>query len=455
MPRDTARPPEHVQETAWRQRLLSVLPALTAVLCTAALALGLVVFGRPASASASASEIVRALPSAPPVSAWPGAGQAAMAVEGGGTYASPGQEPVPTASTAKLMTAYVFLSRHPLEPGQAGPSFIVSADEAARYPARLAASESVVPLWPGQHMTERQALEALLATSANNVADELARWYGSDPVGPVGPAGFVAEMNRTAHRLGMDATHYTDPSGLHTTNVTTAADQVRLLQAALRLPDFAILAGSSYTDVEGNHRANTNPVLGSDGVFAGKTGTTTAAGHNLVFAARRDTTAGSRVVVGAVLHQPDAATLTAAVRHVIAGSLVTAPVVHKDEVLAWARDGWGRSVALHAEHDLLVTGPPGSSAILAVEPGPPPAAGTPAGATAARAVVTGLRPTDESPVGDDGFGAPATGESHREGEQTGEKAGVALLTGTPLPRIPPLTWLPLRPLAWLAEAVAP
>ncbi|MFI8105390.1 D-alanyl-D-alanine carboxypeptidase family protein [Streptomyces sp. NPDC086023] len=422
---------------------MAVLPALTAVLCTAALALSLVAFGRPASASAS--EVVRALPGTPPSSAWPAAGQAALAVDGGGQYtSSPGQDPVPTASTAKLMTAYVFLSRYPLAPGQAGRSFTVSADEAARYPARLARSESVVPLRPGQRMSEREALQALLAASANNVADELARWYGSDPV------AFVAEMNRTAHRLGMDATHYTDPSGLHTTSITTAADQVRLLRAALRLPDFATLASSSYTDINGHHHTNTNPLLGRDGVFAGKTGTTRAAGHNLVFAARRETTAGPRIIVGAVLHQPDTATLKTAVQHLITNSLVTAPVVRKGEVLAWAHDDWGRSTALHAARDLLVTAPPGSSATLAIEPTTALTSSAPAGTTAARAVVTDIQPTDNSRTRN-ASGAPATDEDHHPDE----RASITLQTQTPLPRTPPLMWLPLRPLAWLTEAVTP
>ncbi|MFI8106421.1 D-alanyl-D-alanine carboxypeptidase family protein [Streptomyces sp. NPDC086023] len=442
MPRDTVQPLEYDHKAARRRRLLTALPALTAVVCTAAVSLCLVVLGHPASAA----EVVRALPKAPPTSAWPAAGQAALAVAGGGEYASPGQAPVPTASTAKLMTAYVFLSRHPLEPGQAGPSFTVSAGEAARYPARLAQSESVVPLRPGQRMTERQALQALLAASANNVADELARWYGSDPV------AFVAEMNHTARRLGMDATHYTDPSGLHTTSITTAADQVRLLQAALRLPDFATLAGSSYTDTDGHHHPNTNPLLGRDGVFAGKTGTTRAAGRNLVFAARRDTTDGSRVIVGAVLHQPDTAALKTATRRLIADSLVTAPVVRKGETLAWAHDGWGRSVALRAEHDLRVTGPPGSNAVLAIEPAPAPAVGAPAGTTAARVAVLRLQPTDGgSTTASRASAVPAPSV----GDRQGARAGVALQSEAPLPRTPPLMWFPLRPLAWLAQAVSP
>ncbi|MFE3760577.1 D-alanyl-D-alanine carboxypeptidase family protein [Streptomyces sp. NPDC059104] len=429
MPRDTAPASAPGQEPSRHRHARAALSTLTAVVCLLVLALPLVSSGR----SAASSELVRALPAAS-ASVWPAAGQAAVAVDDGDPSASPGRSPVPTASTAKVMTAYVFLSRYPLEPGQPGPSFTVSAEEAARHSARSAGSESVVPLPAGQRMTEREALQALLAASANNVADELARWYGSDPV------AFVAEMNRTAHRLGMDSTHYTGPSGLHSTTVSTAADQVRLFRAALRLPEFADLAGSSYTDVLGHRHENTNPLLGHDGVFAGKTGTTTAAGSNLVFAARRETAAGSLTVVGAVMHQPDKAALEAAVGRLIAGSLVTAPVIHKGEVLAWAHDGWGRSFALHAAHDLDVTGPPGAQVTVTVEPGTPPVPGTPAGTTAARAVAGVPRPA----------GAP-----HIARGSAGPPAGdVGLRTDAPLPRTPPLVWLAVRPWDWLSAAAA-
>jgi len=66
---------------------------------------------------------------------------------------SPGQQPVPTASIAKTMTAYLFLRHHPLQAGEQGPSFTISAEEAARYSARLANGESLVPVKAGQRFT--------------------------------------------------------------------------------------------------------------------------------------------------------------------------------------------------------------------------------------------------------------------------------------------------------------
>ncbi|MFE9560026.1 D-alanyl-D-alanine carboxypeptidase family protein [Streptomyces sp. NPDC006487] len=472
MRREPCLPSPADRRAPWR-RALPALPALTAVLCTAALALGLVLFARPPAAPA----LVRTLPGAPVAPGWPATGQGAFAVAGGQVYASPHQAPVPMASTAKLMTAYVFLSRYPLPAGGAGPSFTVSAAEAGRAAARAARSESVVPLEPGQRVTERQALEALLGASANNVADELARWYGP------AVAGFVGEMNGTAQRLGMAGTHYTGPSGLEPSTVSTAADQVRLLRAALRLPAFTALASSSYTDVLGHRHVNTNPLLGREGVFAGKTGTTRAAGRNLVFAARREIDGRSRLVVGAVLGQPRPSALTTAARQVMADgdrSLVTAPVVRAGEALARVRDPRGRGVALRAEKDLTVTGPPGAEVALGIEPETALSAGTPAGTTAARVAVTGIRlPGATSGAGDTGAsgdvggsggtgtaGAGATrgaGDAGRasgaaggdgtRAEVTGSRAGVALVTGAVLPRGPATIELVLRPWAWAAGVV--
>ncbi|MEV7417083.1 serine hydrolase [Streptomyces sp. NPDC089919] len=431
--------PPRLREAPLRQRVLAVGPALTAVLCTAAVALGLVLFARPPAAAVLAQR----LPGTPVAPAWPTAGQAAFAVDGGGHLASPDQSPVPVASTAKLMTAYVFLARHPLEPGRSGPSYTVSAAEAARYGDRSAASQSLVPLRAGQRLTERQALQALLAASANNVADELARWYGPDP------GGFVAAMNRTAHDLGMERTHYTGPSGLEATTVSTAADQVRLLRAALRLPDFAALAGTSYTDVLGHRHANTNPMLGHDGVFAGKTGTTRQAGRNLVFAARREIDGHPRIVVGAVLGQPSPATLTGTARQLITDSdrsLATTAVVRAGEVLAHVRDGWGRSVALHAAHDLKVAASPGSLVTLAVDPGDPLAGGAPAGVTAGRVALTGLHPAGGAPAGrTDGAAGAAAGTP-----------SVALVTAQRLPAAPAPVRVLMSPWAgvsWVLRAL--
>ncbi len=102
-----------------------------------------------------------------------------------------------------------------------------------------------MPVVAGETITERQALEALLLPSADNMAWILARWDAGSQ------AAFVARMNDTARRLGMTGTSYTDPSGLDPSTTSTAADQVRLGLAAMRVPALAAIAAMPTALVPG------------------------------------------------------------------------------------------------------------------------------------------------------------------------------------------------------------
>jgi D-alanyl-D-alanine carboxypeptidase (penicillin-binding protein 5/6) len=159
--------------------------------------------------------------------------------------------------------------------------------------------ESIVPIAAGEELTELQALQALLLPSANNIAAVLARW-------DAGSTGrFVARMNATARSLGMVHTRYTDPSGFDDATVSTAADQLRLVERALRLPVFArIVATASATlPVAGTVR-NTNTLLGYDGFVGVKTGSTAAAGGCFAFRAIRWIHGRRTAITGVVLGQP-------------------------------------------------------------------------------------------------------------------------------------------------------
>src|SRR3984957_1132651 len=140
---------------------------------------------------------------------WPADGVSAAGITGYGVTNGPGAtRPVPIASVAKLMTAYVILQDHPLSASGPGPDITVQPSEAAAYPSQVTDGDSVVAIAAGETLTERQALEALLLPSADNMAWILARWDAGSQ------AAFTAQMNTTARRLGMTDTHYTDPSGL-------------------------------------------------------------------------------------------------------------------------------------------------------------------------------------------------------------------------------------------------
>jgi D-alanyl-D-alanine carboxypeptidase (penicillin-binding protein 5/6) len=111
------------------------------------------------------------LPGGSPKLAWPGEGEAALRVEGvGGALRAGGSAPVPIASVAKVMTAYLTLLEHPLASGAVGFTITITQAEVAEQGQRVALGESTVAVRVGERLTERQALEALLLPSANNIA---------------------------------------------------------------------------------------------------------------------------------------------------------------------------------------------------------------------------------------------------------------------------------------------
>ncbi|MFJ8489509.1 serine hydrolase [Streptomyces sp. NPDC094038] len=304
---------------------------------------------------------------------WPADGQAALDVQGIGTFGSSGeQKPVPIASVAKVMTAYIVLRDHPLKSGAAGPK--IKIDQAAQDQAN-AGQESTVDVTAGDSITQREALESILIASANNVARLLARWdAGSEKA-------FVAKMNATAKRLGMTNTTYTDPSGLTDSTVSTAVDQVKLAKAAMAAePSFReVAAMMSYDDYKGVNHSNWNQLVGHNDVVGIKTGTTTSALGNLVFAAKKTVGGETRTVIGAVLRQPagaaaDNSILTAALNagdkliRAAQGALRSATIYKKGDVVGYVDDGLGGRTAVVATKDVTAVGWSGLKVKLSFAP---------------------------------------------------------------------------------------
>ena len=238
----------------------------------------------------------------PATTVWPAHGQAAF-VESGQSHiqAGPNQHPAPIASVTKVMTAYLVLRDHPLKAGQDGPTLTLTASDVADTARRRALQQSIVSVAAGEQLTERQALEALLLPSANNIAAVLARWDAGST------DAFVAKMNDTARSLGMTATHYTDPSGFDQATVSTAADQVQIVDRAMSEPAFAaIVAMPAATLPVAGTVANTDALLGHDGFVGVKTGSDNAAGGCFAFQAVRTVGGRQTTITGVVLGQPGA-----------------------------------------------------------------------------------------------------------------------------------------------------
>ncbi len=332
---------------------------------------------------AYAAHVVQELPSTfvfpgqVPHLPWPTAGQAAVSVAGIGDLGTSGpvMTPAPIASLAKVMTAYLVLTDHPLAVGQAGPAIIVNHDEAAAYAHQIADNESVVPVNSGEVLTERQALQALLLASAGNVAQILARWDAG------GVPAFVGRMRTAAARLGMTHTTYTDPSGLDRATVSTAPDQLLIARAAMGLPAFAEIVAqkSAVIPVAGTVK-NYNALLGRDGVTGIKTGSTLAAGGCLMFSADVPLAGRTEHIYGVVLGQPGTSStilphaLDAAHRLVVAAraALGTARVAASGRRVAVVRQTMHADRNLAPAADVQVVGWPGLDYTLRVS-GPPSA----------------------------------------------------------------------------------
>ena len=183
---------------------------------------------------------------------------------------------VPIASITKLMTAMVVLDATPDLQGT-----IVISDEDVDY---LRGSRSRLSI--GAFMTRETALLLALMSSENRAAHALARHF------PGGMPAFLAAMNAKAQALGMRDTRFDDPTGLSSSNVSTAYDLAKMVSAAYSYPlvrEFSTTP-EAVVEVAGRQVAfhNTNPLVKNTSWDVGlsKTGYISEAGKCLVMLAR-------------------------------------------------------------------------------------------------------------------------------------------------------------------------
>lgn len=233
---------------------------------------------------------------------WPVGVQAAVGYPGTDILLTNGPtKPLPTASTAKILSALSILQAKPLLAGQQGPTITLSASDVAIYNNYVAQEGSVVPVTAGEQISEYQMLEAMLLPSANNMADSLAIWaFGS-------LSAYSDYANKYALQLGLKNTHAgIDASGFDPSTTSTAADLVKLGNAAIQNPVLAQIVSESSADGIPNAGTvkNVNFLLGQDGIVGVKTGNTDQAG-GVFISASRATIAGKPITtVTAVIGAP-------------------------------------------------------------------------------------------------------------------------------------------------------
>jgi D-alanyl-D-alanine carboxypeptidase (penicillin-binding protein 5/6) len=182
------------------------------------------------------------------------------------------------ASTVKIMTALVTLDHY-------------SLDEVLTV-GRLEDLGQRVKLVSGEKMRVRDLLKAVLMYSANDAAQVLAQNFSG------GQAEFVKVMNQKAASLGLERTHFANPTGLDSDSqkrllvdysFTTALDLAQLARVALKnnfLAETVATKSTTISDIEGQRERrieNINQLVGQvAGVKGIKTGWTEEAGECLI-----------------------------------------------------------------------------------------------------------------------------------------------------------------------------
>nr|WP_240930073.1 serine hydrolase [Streptomyces coryli] len=208
------------------------------------------------------------------------------------------------ASTTKVMTAAVVLKSSSLDLDR----WVTVKQTYRDYVTREGASTA--GLRKGDKVTVRQLLYAMMLPSGCDAAYALADTFGSGSTIAARTKSFIGKMNKKAADLGMTNTKFDSFDGISQAgdNYTTPKDLSKLAAYAIKDTTFQKVVKSTKTvrnakTSTGATRVytwyNTNQLLGSySGAIGIKTGTGTAAGPCLVFAAVR----GDKSVVGVILN---------------------------------------------------------------------------------------------------------------------------------------------------------
>ncbi|MEU6483454.1 serine hydrolase [Streptomyces sp. NPDC046887] len=211
------------------------------------------------------------------------------------------------ASTTKVATAITVLTT----PGVDLNRKVTIKQEYRDYVVREGASTA--DLRTGDKLTVRQLLSALMLPSGCDAAYALADTFGTGTTTAARTASFIGKMNAKAKQLSMVNSSFDSFDGISAAgnNFTTPQDLAKLARHAFSSPVLREVVGATTylapaTTSTGGTRTytwyNTNKLLGSyQGAVGIKTGTGTAAGPCLVFAATR----GSKTYTGVVLNGTD------------------------------------------------------------------------------------------------------------------------------------------------------
>ena len=194
-------------------------------------------------------------------------------------------ERLAVGSTTKIVTALVVMDHAELDEQ-------VTIDQSDLVDITRFSNMSLVA---GDTLTVEQLLQGLLVVSGTDAAQALARYVGAEISGSNDPdtarLAFYDAMNDYAANLGLTNTHFANAGGEDDPGNYSTAKEIALLGGELMMtpelaqivamPGYSFVSPGLGTTYEG---ANTNQLLGVDGITGVKTGSTGEAGGCVVLA---------------------------------------------------------------------------------------------------------------------------------------------------------------------------
>ncbi|OGO78863.1 MAG: hypothetical protein A2Y23_05155 [Clostridiales bacterium GWB2_37_7] len=202
------------------------------------------------------------------------------------------------ASTTKVMTGLLASEYKNLDDKVTASNNVLTIEKGS----------SQIYINPGEILTMRQLLYALMLESANDAAIVIAEQLGGSV------EGFSTIMNERAKSLGAVNTNFVNPNGLHDDNhYTTARDLALIAREGMKNPIFREVVGTFQYEIPAtnkqearNYITNSNKMIWKinnkykyENAIGIKTGYTSKAHHALVGGAKKDNMELISVVLGA------------------------------------------------------------------------------------------------------------------------------------------------------------
>lgn len=286
--------------------------------------------------------------------AWPSVGSASVGYVGQDAVVSGqnGSKVLPTASTIKLYTAILLLTKKPLKLGETGDNLTFTAKDTANYEATKAVNGSAVQVPEGTTITYRQALEYMLVLSANNIADKLVEWvYESNDE-------FLKNANSYAKMYNLTSTSLADASGLSPLTVSSSNDLVLIALRALDNPVIKVIVNEkNVTLPNGSLATNTNQLLGIENVDGLKTGFTDEAGACLLLSRTIMISGQQIVLVMALLGQPDKTNLYVTAQNILndfTKGFEEIPFFSRKQIAGVYESPWGTKTAVQTRGEMFI-----------------------------------------------------------------------------------------------------